>query len=146
MSTVPGKLSAWWSAYFEDGHVIDQPDDDRYSKHVEGAEHNPSAFRDVIDYQEKSKLTQFHLIKGSKIYGIDLEHGTFFLNPGNFEFSFEGQNEILTDRQVIFFREVLQHNTANGGVQPPYVNRYFFGYKGRNEKGQSVEKVLNIEE
>lgn len=35
---------------FRDGTYLEQPDDDRYSKHDESAEHNPSAFRDLLDY------------------------------------------------------------------------------------------------
>ena len=39
-----------WEARFLDGKVITQPDDDKYSKHDDSKEWNPSSYRDFLDY------------------------------------------------------------------------------------------------
>ena len=50
MSTVKGPLKYIWTGYFEDGKVLEQPADDRWSKHDDANDHNFTAFRDLLDY------------------------------------------------------------------------------------------------
>lgn len=144
MSTTQQPLKFLWSAYFEDGRIIHQPADDRYSKHVEGSEYNPSAFRDVLEYSEKSPLMQFALHGIEGLYAVHLRDGVFatsYDRPGA-EYSLE--DTPLTDRKVIFFRQVRQE-FIDGEAQPPKVARYCLGYEGKNAEGKVEKKVIYID-
>ena len=59
-------LKTKWVAQFKDGTKLEQPENDRYSKHKAGASHNPSAFRDVLDKNKQSPLVLFKVYKGNK--------------------------------------------------------------------------------
>lgn len=149
MSTTKQPLKYLWTAYFKDNAAISQPADDRYSKHIEGAEHNPSAFRDVLDYAEKILLVGFMLSDGERFYYVDLVRAEFVIgfhndmkfNIGDSKFHLE--DTPLTDRKVIFFRQVRQ-DYIDGAAQEPYVARYCFGYEGKNAQGNVEKKVIYI--
>lgn len=146
MSTVAQPLKYLWTAYFDDGKVIEQPADDRYSKHDDDAEYNPSAFRDLLDYQKKAKLIYFDINDGTFAYGVDLPSGRFGINGTWFEV---GEDEhALKDRELIYYRAVKQDHTLhpNGEItaHEPEIEAYFFGYKGKNANGKIVKKVVRI--
>lgn len=135
-------LKYLWQAEFEDGKHIDQPENDRYSKYNPEAAYNPSAFRDILDYEKTSPLAHFILCEygdphGTK-YGIDLHKGEFYIN-GNF-ISLERPLEELHDRQLIYFRTMR----ANMVTHEQGVYAYNFGYKGKDKNGKVVEKVITI--
>lgn len=146
MSTVSAPLKYIWTAYFDDGVILEQPADDRYSKHDENAEHNPSAFRDIIDHQKKAKLIYFDINDGTFAYGVDLPTGRFGIN-GTW-FSLE-TDDVLKDRKLDYWRGVQRDDVFNpdGSVTEgePYVYAYFFGYTGTNSKGEKVQKVIRID-
>lgn len=131
-----------WLAIFDDNHRIEQPADDRYSKHDDTKDYNPSSFRDILDYEKTSPLAHFILCEygdphGTK-YGIDLHKGEFYIN-GNF-ISLERPLEELHDRQLIYFRTMR----ANMVTHEQGVYAYNFGYKGKDKNGKVVEKVITI--
>lgn len=137
-----------WTAYFSDGKVIEQPQDDRYSKHDDSAEHNPSAFRDILDHQELEdvELIYFDLNDGSFAYGIDLPSGRFGIN-GTW-FSLEQHDAPLTDRKLIYYRGVkVDHRIGSDGVSvdEPEIEAYYFGYEGKDASGKVVKKVIRID-
>lgn len=146
MSTVPQPLKYLWTAYFDDGKVIAQPEDDRYSKHDDAAEYNPSSFRDLLEYQEKADLIYFDINDKVFAYGIDFRDFRFGIN-GTW-FSLELQDEVLTDRKLVYFREVKrdEHHNADGSVvvDEPRITAYYYGYEGKNAKGENVQKVIKI--
>lgn len=146
MSTTPAPLKYLWTAYFEDGKVMEQPADDRYSKHDDSAEYNPSAFRDLLEYQEKAKLIYFDINDGTFAYGFDFNLGRFGIS-GTW-FSLETEEE-LKDRKLDYWRGVQRDDVHNpdGTVSEgePYVYAYFFGYTGINSKGEKVQKVIRID-
>ena len=146
MSTTTQALKYRWTAYFEDGKVMEQPEDDRYSKHDDTAEYNPSSFRDLLEYEEKSKLIYFDINDGTFAYGVDMPSGRFGIN-GTW-FSLE-TDESLAKRKLIYWRGVQKDDKlhANGEVAEgePYVYAYFFGYTGINSKGERVQKVVRID-
>lgn len=146
MSTVNTKLKYLWSAYFEDGAILHQNKEDKYSKHVEGAEHNPSAFRDILDYQEKSPLSQFCLneVQGDAYYSVYLRDGVFGASLDHAPAEFSLEDTPLIDRKLIFFRQV-QQNWINGVAQEPRVARYCIGYEGKNPQGKVEKKVIYID-
>lgn len=136
MSTVSGTLKYLWSALFEDGTQIDEPADDRYSKHDDTAEGNPSAFRDVLDKEEESKLVAFWLTNvetGDKI-GVDLTTGQFAIN--GVPFDAHGQLVDLSNKElkVVFHREVRKDTVVSATTLEEqdvhhYINRYFIGFQ-----------------
>lgn len=129
-----------WVATFEDGTEIVQPDDDRYSKHDDGADHNPSAFRDILDYEKVSKLRIFTLIdsKGEPFADIDLNTRSFWLNGTNFRL--EDPFTELTDTKLIYYRS-MSKDFMTGRVE---CLAYNFGYEGKDEKGKVIKKVVTL--
>ncbi len=150
MSTVKQPLKYLWTAYFEDGVVLEQPADDRYSKHVEGAEQNPSAFKDLLDYTEKAKLIYFDINDGSFAYGIDMPSRRFGINGTWFSLP---EEEPLEDIRLEYFRTVKRNDKVNfkdGAVESieegePEIEYYNFGYSGKNAKGERILKTIRIQ-
>lgn len=136
MSTTNQELKYLWTAFFEDGTIIKQPENDQYSKHDPSAEGNPSAFRDVLDKEEESPLVMFLLAspENNSIIGVDLRTGRFTIN--NVEFDAHDQNLDLSNKElkIVFFREV-RRDTIMGVADwkekevEHYINRYFIGWQ-----------------
>ena len=128
-----------FTAKFIDGHIITQTQDDRSVKHVEGAEHNPSAFTDVLDYQSTSPVGIFSLqAETGEIYAVNLTNGEFFINGSLI--MLDQPLEELTDRKLIYHRTGRMDN--KGG--DPYIYAYNFGYEGLNTKGKRIKKVITV--
>ncbi len=138
MSTSSQPLKYLWTAYFQDGIFIEQTEDDRSKNHDENAEHNPSAFRDILDYGKPLKyfsLQSKDLVK----YEVDLVEGIFFVNGR--ELSLE---EVpLKNRKLIYFRE-MRKQWIDGVEQEPFVSRYCFGYEGKDPDGKIQKKVIYL--
>lgn len=147
MSTSQEPLKYLWAAYFDDGAIIEQPADDRYSKHDDNAEHNPSSFRDILDHEKKAKLIYFDINDQVFAYGVDLPSGRFGIN-GTW-FSMELGDEKLTDRKLVYYREMKKdaHLHSDGTVteDDAIVQSYCFGYEGKNSKGEKITKVIRVE-
>lgn len=127
-----------WTAHFDDGNFIEQPEDDRYSKHDDNADWNPTAFKDIQEYD--GNLAVFSLYDGeNEFYSIDLRNGLF--KTKNAKFSLEGT--LLTDRKLIYFRE-MEQNFVNGQSDGPRIVRYAMGYEGKNSTGKVEKKVIYI--
>lgn len=136
MSTTNQELKYLWTAFFEDGTIIKQPENDQYSKHDPSAEGNPSAFRDVLDKEEESRLVMFLLAspENNSIIGVDLRTGRFTIN--NVEFDAHDQNLDLSNKElkIVFFREV-RRDTIMGVADwkekevKHYINRYSIGWQ-----------------
>jgi len=129
-----------WEARFENDGVMVQPDDDRYSKHVDGAEHNKSSFQDLLDYEKISPLRIFTLKSAQgDTFAIDLKSGEFFMNGVTFKL--DQPLEELTDRKLIFYRTMRMGMIS----REQYVYAYNFGYKGnRPGSDKIVKKVVTI--
>jgi len=125
-----------WEAFFNDGHSIQQPADDRYSKHDDSSGYNPSAFRDIQDYEKKAALTIF--ILGD--VQVSLSEGFFIINgvPVFLE------DEPLTDRKLIYYR-VMETSWTDGLQTEPKILKYAVGYEGKNSKGKVEKKVIYID-
>ncbi len=134
-------LKYLWEATFKDGTMISQPPDDRYSKHDDKAEHNPSAFRDLLDHQETSELEFFALVgQDRQIYAVSLDTGEFFVNGTTF--MLDQPLEELKDRKLIYFRT----NRMNMQTHEQYTHAFNFGYEGKHpESGKIVKKVITIQ-
>lgn len=129
-----------FTAKYEDGHEVVQPADDRYSMHDDAAEHNPSAFRDVLDYMKVSPLKSF-ILRGTtppEIFAVDLRSGEFFMNGTLF--MLDQPLEELTDRKVIYFR-TMRMDMQTG---KKYIYAYNFGYEGKDADGKVIKKVITV--
>ena len=70
-------FSYLWSAKFANGHVVRQRPDDTYSKHDPKRDHNPSSFRDFLDYVESHPdvpVLEFKLSNKDKAYTVSFEN------------------------------------------------------------------------
>jgi hypothetical protein len=143
MSTVKQPLKYLWTAIFEDGHIIAQPEDDRYTKHDDTADHNPSAFRDILDYQDKSPLEHFLLVPpedDTQLVSLDLTTGEFSL--GGFPFKLNCETSV--DRKLIYFRNIAQ-DYIDGVAQDPYVESYNVGFEYKNKDGRTVKRIITVD-
>lgn len=129
-----------FTAKFIDGHIITQPADDRSINHVEGADHNPSAYTDVQDYIKSTSPVGIFSLQSEQgeIYAVNLSNGEFFINGSLI--MLDQPLEELTDRKLIYHR-TGRMDTAGG---EPYIYAYNFGYEGKNAKGKTVKKVITI--
>lgn len=127
-------LKYLWEARFEDGHVIQQPEDDKYSKHNDSLPQNPSAFRDILDYQKKSPLSLFALIRqeDNSVSAVSLKSGMFYINNTAFRL----EQHPLNNRKLIYYRTQVG-DLQTGESQTITFN---FGYEGTN--GTKVEKKV----
>lgn len=141
MSTTSKPLKYTWYASFEDGHLLTQPDDDKYSKHKDGADWNPSSFRDILDYEEKSRLQTFSIVSDGdyEIY-MNLVTGEFAIDGNSFRLDKKGDT---VKRKLIFFRDVEQ-NFVDGVAQEPEVVAYNIGYEYK-ENGKNVKRIITID-
>lgn len=145
MSTSKQPLKLLWRAYFSGAEVLKQPEDDRYSKHDDKAEHNPSAFRDVIEHPRE--LHHFALFEGDELrHGIDLRNGIFYTGNGHPKYNYMLEDNLapLKDRKVIFYRDMLQQGDLENGVGEPYVNAYVLGYEGKDADDKVVKHTIRI--
>lgn len=128
-----------WSAYFKDGSVLNQPDDDRYSKHDDTKEWNPSAFRDIQEYQFPVEAFTLFNVDTDEFIGVDLVNGNFFTES----MTFSQEKEPLENRKLIYFRDVETKFMSDGRVERNIL-RYAIGYEGTNSNGKVEKKVLYI--
>lgn len=133
-------LKYLWEAAYKDGHKIQQPLDDKYSKHDNSAEYNPSSFRDLLDYCEQSPLRFFALIGHDKqVYAVNLETGEFFFNGTIF--MLDQPLEELENRKIIYYRT----HRMNIETGEQYTYAYNFGYEGKHPKsGKIVKRIITI--
>ena len=138
------KLRYLWTAVFYDGTSITQPQDDKYSKHDDSKEYNPSSFRDVIEYSEKSPIWAFIISNPddeNDFYGVRLVDGMFC--AGGKEFALHKQDEKIVDKQIIYYR-TMQANMQTGKQR---CVAYNIGYKGKDPAtGKTTEKVITVYE
>lgn len=121
-------LTWLFAAHFEDGSIFRQPANDRSINHVEGAEHNPSAFSDVL--ANKKKLEAFSLVStdGKRTVSVSLITGEFFVDGLKIDAHnqhFEPSNYEL---ELVYFRET-RVVTTGGQIERHFVNRYFIGWR-----------------
>lgn len=144
MATTKGQLKYLWTAYYQDGSSLKQPEDDRSKAHDDSAEWNPSSFRDI----DLDKVATFWISDGSNYYGVDLTTGEFLFQ--NYEeasgrWTQEDQNlELSEPRRLIYFREVRK-NWIDGVEQEPYVNRYFIGWQAKDKTGRNHKYTIGVE-
>lgn len=140
MSTVSKALEYLWTAYFEDGTVIEQPEDDRYSKHDPHAEWNPSAYRDVLDKTESGVQVDMFVLMGDGVFHtVDLVHGKFTIDGTEIEL----ENDCTNPRKLIYYRTV-EKDYVDGIEMDARITAYSFGYEYKDDKGRVQKKVITL--
>lgn len=140
MSTVSKPLEYLWTAYFEDETVIEQPEDDRYSKHDPNSEWNPSAYRDVLDKIESGVAVDlFVLVGDGTVHTLDLVHGKFTIDGTEIEL----ENDCRNPRKLIYYRTV-EKDYIDGIETDARITAYSFGYEYKDDKGRVQKKVITL--
>jgi hypothetical protein len=131
-----------WTAKFKDGHTIDQPKDDKYSKHDDSLEYNKSSFQDILDYENTSAITEFFLANDNeyKFYCINLDTGEWTVGETSF---FMQEADEPTKRKLIYYRQVEQQY-IDGVAQAPKIIGYCLGYEYKDSSGKTHKKVIEI--
>ena len=141
-----------WRAEFDDGHVIRQDSEDKYSKHDPKSEHNPSSFRDFLDYQERhpeAKLIKFCLANANSCYTVS------FANPKRPVIVYDETNRYgypvkhhewyrckrdLEDSRVIYYRRVVLDMLK----QTKETAYFSLGFQGTEANGNNFQKEIHI--
>lgn len=129
-----------WTASFEDGTVITQPQDDKYSKHDDTRECNPSSFQDILDKLEESPLVGFSIKSVDGVYSHHLDMLTRVFTINGSDVFMERPNENLQDIKLIYYRTMEQRPDE----EAPRVVSYNYGYFGKDANGRNVEKVVTV--
>ena len=140
MSTVKKPLDYLWTAYFEDETVIEQPEDDRYSKHDPLADWNPSAFRDILDKTEEGVQVDLFVLYGDGVvHTVDLVHGKFTIDGTEIEL----ENDCTSPRKLIYYR-TIEKDYVDGEEQDERIVGYSFGYEYKDSKDRVQKKVITL--
>ena len=119
-----------WTGYFNNGHIIEQPEDDKYSKHDDNSEYNPSSFRDLLEYTE-SKLVLFKLKSKDKEISVNLITGDITINDVVFT-----TNDVVNPK-LIYYRDI-EKDFINGQPVDERIVAYNVGYEylinGKNKQ------------
>ena len=140
MSTTKKPLDYLWTVYFDDGTIIEQPYDDRYSKHDDTKDWNPSAFRDILDkVEEGGKIDLFILHGDGVVHTVDLVHGEFMINGTKIEL----ENDCTGPRKLIYYR-TIEKDYLDGVEQEERIVGYSFGYEYKDDNGRVRKAVITL--
>lgn len=142
-----------WIAIFKD-RIIQQPEDDKYSKYNPDAEWNPSSFRDFQDYfdEHNNELVSFGIWGDDKAYVVHfpsdcepyIEEVIKGDNWGGDKFAIvHRENEPLSDIRVIYYRR-MELEIKGCDVGSPRVLGYCIGYQGIDKNGNNRQKILDV--
>jgi len=145
------KLDWRWQARFADGKVICQPPDDKYSKHDDSKDWNPSSYRDFLDYFDggKKELLSFGIVNAEDnevaIVRFDWKEPYIFTyhdGDDRVKIVHDGP-EGLSDLQPIYYRE-MQNTVIDGKFGEPKVVAYNIGYQGKDKSGKNVKYIHRV--
>ena len=145
------KFDWLWQARFSDGKIICQPEDDKYSKHDDTKDFNPSSFRDFLDYfhAHRDKLTSFGVVNANKrevvVVRFDKKKIRMFKYKDgelDVELIHEETNK-LNESQPIYFRKI-QNTITNGVFGEPELVAYSIGYQGKDKNGKNTQFIYEI--
>lgn len=141
-----------WSAKFANGHVVQQRPDDRYSKHNPKAEHNPSSFRDFLDYAESHPdvpLVEFKLSNKGCAYTVSFknpkrpviyydENNKYGIATKHFEW-FKCKRD-LTNIRPIYYRQ-MEMDVMTGEKR---CLGFVIGFQGNEPNGNNYQKTISV--
>lgn len=141
-----------WGARFANNHTITQHPQDLYSKHDPKLAHNPSSFRDFLDYVEKHPdvpVVEFRLFNKEKSYTVSFE------NPKRPVIYYDETNKYgvptkhyewfkckrdLENVRPIYFRQ-MEMNMLTGERQ---CLGFVIGFQGNETNGRNYQKTINV--
>lgn len=141
-----------WSAKFANGHIIRQHPNDLYSKHNPKASHNPSSFRDFLDYVESHPdvpVVEFKLSNKDKAYTVGFEQ------PGRPVIYYDENNKYgiptkhyewfkckrdLTNIRPIYYRQ-MEMDLLTGEKR---CLGFVIGFQGNEPNGNNYQKTINV--
>lgn len=141
-----------WSAKFANGHVVRQHPNDLYSKHNPKASHNPSSFRDFLDYVESHPdvpVVEFKLSNKDKSYTVGFEQ------PGRPVIYYDENNKYgiptkhyewfkckrdLTNIRPIYYRQ-MELDILTGEKR---CLGFVIGFQGNEPNGNNYQKTINV--
>lgn len=141
-----------WSAKFANGHVVRQHPNDLYSKHNPKASHNPSSFRDFLDYAESHPdvpVVEFKLSNKDKAYTVGFEQ------PGRPVIYYDENNKYgiptkhyewfkckrdLTNIRPIYYRQ-MEMDLLTG---EKHCLGFVIGFQGNESNGNNYQKTINV--
>lgn len=141
-----------WSAKFANGHVVRQHPNDLYSKHNPKASHNPSSFRDFLDYVESHPdvpVVEFKLSNKDKAYTVGFEQ------PGRPVIYYDENNKYgiptkhyewfkckrdLTNIRPIYYRQ-MEMDLLTGEKR---CLGFVIGFQGNEPNGNNYQKTINV--
>lgn len=141
-----------WSAKFANGHVVRQRPDDRYSKHNPKAEHNPSSFRDFLDYAESHPdvpLVEFTLANKEKTYTVSFktperpviyydENNKYGIPTKHYEW-FKCKRDLTNIRPIYYRRMELDIMTGEKRCLG-----FVIGFQGNESNGNNYQKTISV--
>lgn len=141
-----------WSAKFANGHIVRQHPNDLYSKHNPKASHNPSSFRDFLDYAESHPdvpVVEFKLSNKDKAYTVGFEQ------PGRPVIYYDENNKYgiptkhyerfkckrdLTNIRPIYYRQ-MEMDLLTGEKR---CLGFVIGFQGNESNGNNYQKTINV--
>lgn len=145
------KFKYLWSARFADGHTITQHPQDLYSKHNPKASHNPSSFRDFLDYVEKHPdvpVIDFMLFNKEKAYKVVIntsrpvitydERNRYGLSTKHYEL-FRCKRD-LNNVRPIYYRQ-MEMDVMTGEKR---CLGFVIGFQGNESNGSNYQKTINV--
>lgn len=141
-----------WSAKFANGHIVQQHPNDLYSKHNPKASHNPSSFRDFLDYVESHPdvpVVEFKLSNKDKTYTVGFEQ------PGRPVIYYDENNKYgiptkhyewfkckrdLTNIRPIYYRQ-MEMDLLTGEKR---CLGFVIGFQGNEPNGNNYQKTINV--
>ncbi len=140
-----------WAAKFANNRTIKQPRDDRYSKHDPKAEHNPSAFRDFLDYVESHPdvpVVEFKLYNREKAYTVKLdtprptiqydEMNRYGVHTKHHEW-FRCKRDLTNIRPIYYRRMEMDVMTGEKRCVG-----FVIGFQGNESNGANYQKTINV--
>lgn len=151
------KYKYMWLAVFEDGKIIRQHPEDLYSKHDPKAEHNPTSFKDYLDYCEGHTPSEFVIYnEGEKEYGVlfDIKGGHpaiysrkiyagdygIIIRPPEVIYR---EPEKLKNIRVIYYRS-MEAPITDGVMGEPVCKGFVIGYQGIDADGNNRQKTITV--
>ena len=147
------KLDWLWQARFADGKVICQPPDDKYSKHDDTKDWNPSSYRDFLEYFDNGnrELESFGVVNTKNQSVVVIRFDVDKSKPYIYSYNdiarekdyIHHETQELHDIQPIYYRG-MQNTVVNGKFGDPKVISYNIGYQGKNQFGKNVKYIHRI--
>ena len=110
-------LSQRFIAYFNNGRVIEQPADDRSVNYNPNADHNPSAFTDVLEERKKTRLVHFDLV-GKNRNGETIVNRVVFEPDGDAYITLNDERMVMANFKLrsakMFYYRNMEFNPSTG--------------------------------